>query len=412
MLKAISIVTCLLIILIYFFLIIITYPYVCWIKHRPSDDNYYISPPIDAMINKQSNKICSKKSQFNLMPMPSKIILSDKPKMIRIPSIIRIQSKRSLPFLLLKSSSTALFILSIDYQLDINNNSYPNLGIDESYQLNITSHHHASLFAKTHVGIIRGLSTFQQLQYQDKLPIPLLIIDKPKFIWRGLMLDVARHFIPISIIKQTINYMQLVKMNVLHLHLSDDQGFRVESKNFPLLHDSHEFYSQLDIHNLIEYARQRAIRIVPEFDMPGHTASWFVGYPDLASSKKNSYELIKTWGIHNATMDVTRQSTYNFLEKFFFEMTQLFPDKYFHIGGDECVSYEWDQSEQVQKFMERNHLYNHQDLQAYFTKRIEKILNKYNREYNYSSESESNRTFPVRIRFGLTEFLKSRFGFG
>ncbi|UJR14699.1 hypothetical protein I4U23_001692 [Adineta vaga] len=259
------------------------------------------------------------------------------------------------------------------------NNSYPDLGIDESYQLNITSENDALLVAKTYVGIIRGLSTFQQLQYQKEIPIPLSIHDQPRFIWRGLMLDVARHFIPISMIKQTIDLMKLVKMNVLHLHLSDDQGFRMESKRFPLLHDSLLFYSQLDIRTLIEYARVRAIRIVPEFDIPAHTAAWFVGYPHLASSQKRSYQLGKTWGVQNATMDVTRQSTYDFLDQFFAEMTQVFPDKYFHIGGDECVPYEWIQSESIRKFLQQEKLYSPQNLQAYFTRRVGKFLEKYNR---------------------------------
>ncbi len=381
MLKAITIVTCLLIIFIYLFFLTTTYPYVCWIKHRPSDNDYYISPPDITTIHKQSTKICSKKYQFNLMPMPSKIILSNKTKMIQIPSVIHIETRCTLPFPTLKSFFNASFILYIECPLNMKNNSYPHLGIDESYQLNVSTINYGTLFAKTYVGIIRGLSTFQQLQHQEEIPIPLSIYDKPQFIWRGLMLDVARHFIPISIIKQTIDYMQLVKMNVLHLHLSDDQAFRLESKRFPLLHDSHKFYTQGDIHNLIEYARQRAIRIVPEFDMPAHTASWFVGYPYLASSGQSSYELIKVWGVQNATMDVSRQSTYDFLDKFFGEMTLLFPDQYFHIGGDECVPYEWIESEHIQKFMQERHLYTYEDLQAYFTRQVEKILKKYNRKY-------------------------------
>lgn len=381
MLRAVTVATCLMIIFTYVILLTVTYPYVCWIKHRPSDDDYDISPPSVDTINKQSRRFCSKTCQLNLMPIPSKIILSDKTKYIRIPSIIRIESKRSLSFSFLKTSSDALFILNIDYQFDMKNNSYPNLGIDESYQLNITSSHRASLYAKTYVGIIRGLSTFQQLQRQKTIPIPLKIFDKPHFIWRGLMLDVARHFLPLSIIKQTISFMRLVKMNVLHLHLSDDQGFRLESKLFPRLHDSHQYYSQSDIQNLIQYARQYAIRIVPEFDMPAHTASWFIGYPKLASTGKSSYELESKWGVHNATMDVSRQSTYDFLEKFFSEMTQLFPDQYFHIGGDECVPYQWIESEHITKFIELKHLDGPIGLQAYFTKRVEKLLKKFNREY-------------------------------
>lgn len=381
MLKAVTIATCFMITLMYILLLIFTYPYVCLIKQRPSsdyDDNYLSSPNVE-LINRQSNRFCSKKSQFNLIPMPSKIILSDTKKYIRLPTNIRIQSKYVLPFILPKTSSNAKFILHIDYQSNV---TYPYLGIDESYQLNITSRNYAILYAKTYVGIIRGLSTFQQLQNEKKIPIPLQIYDKPLFIWRGLMLDVARHFLPLSVIKQTIRFMKLVKMNVLHLHLSDDQGFRLESKRFPRLHDSIQFYTQSDMQDLIEYARKRAIRIVPEFDMPAHTASWFVGYPQLASTGKDSYELELTWGVHNATMDVTSQNTYDFIEKFFAEMTHLFPDRYFHIGGDECVPHEWMESDHIRKFIVDKQLDGHQGLQAYFTKRIERILKKFNRTYN------------------------------
>ena len=382
MLKAVAFVTCFVIIFIYLLLLIVAYPYVCWIKHRPSDDDadYSITPPNLLEIDKSWKKICAKKSQLNLMPMPSRISSSTKSKLFRIPEIIRIESKRSLPFPTLESSPDAPFILFIDYSTQMKSNTYPDFDLDESYQLKIISPHRASLFAKTFVGIIRGLSTFEQLQQEEKIPIPLSINDQPRFPWRGLMLDVARHFLPLSILKQTIHFMRLVKMNVLHLHLSDDQAFRLQSKQFPRLHDSHQFYSQSDIQDLIEYARERAIRIVPEFDIPAHTASWFVGYPHLASSQKSTYRLEDGWGVHNATMDVTRQSTYDFLEKFFSEMTGLFPDEYFHIGGDECVPHEWMESEHIRKFMEENQLKDHLALQAYFTERIEKMLKKFNRE--------------------------------
>ncbi|CAF1381595.1 unnamed protein product [Adineta steineri] len=403
MLKAITTITTLTITLLYFLLLSLTYPYVCWFKYRPTNDdnNNRFIPSTDTIINKRLLKLCTKTYSLDLMPMPSKVIMPDQATTIHIPSIIAIKTKHSLPFPTLKTSKNASFVLFIDYEFNLENNFYSDLGIDESYELNITSKYNASLYAKTYVGIIRGLSTFQQLQYQKKVPVPLLIYDKPHFIWRGLMIDVARHFIPISIIKQTLVYMKLVKLNVLHLHLSDDQGFRLESKRFPRLHDTKQFYSQDDIQDLIEYARQRAIRIVPEFDIPAHTTAWFVGYPHLASSQKSSYELKKTWGVHNATMDVTLQSTYDFLDKFFFEMIQLFPDKYFHIGGDECEPYEWIQSEHIQKFVRQHRLHHHHDLQAYFTRRIEKLLEKYNRKY----KSYSNYNVPVH--YLLLEYLEA-----
>ena len=380
MLKAVTVITCFTIVFIYISLLIISYPYVCWIKHRPSDDDHRVLPPMIRIMEKSSNEICRKRFALNLMPMPEKIIFSRRTKLSRIPLTIQLKGNSSVLYSNIRLSSNASFTLFIDCSMGMKSNIYPSLGIDESYQLNITSPYRAFLFAKTTVGIIRGLATFEQLQRQKKIPIPMSIVDKPRFPWRGVMLDVARHFIPISIVKQTIDLMRLVKLNVLHLHLSDDQGFRLQSQRYPRLHDSRQFYSQMEMQDLIEYARQRAIRIVPEFDMPAHTASWFVGYPQLGSRGKSSYEIAKTWGVHNATMDVTRQSTYDFLEKFFAEMTQLFPDEYFHIGGDECVPHEWMESEHIRRFIEGQNLRDHQGLQEYFTRRIQTILKKFNRK--------------------------------
>ena len=152
---------------------------------------------------------------------------------------------------------------------------YPELDEDESYVLNI-SNNGSYLHALSLTGIIRGLSTFIQLiernTSSEKVYIPFVnIIDRPRFPWRGLMLDVSRHWMPVPVIERTLNAMELCKLNVLHLHLSDDQGFRVESIRHNLLHDRKYFFTQSDIRYLVEYARQRRIRIVPEFNIPGHT---------------------------------------------------------------------------------------------------------------------------------------------
>src|SRR4029077_12765491 len=129
--------------------------------------------------------------------------------------------------------------------------------------------------------------------------------------------------------------MAAVKMNVLHWHLSDDQGFRVESKAFPKLTgmgSDGQFYTQTEIRDLIAYAHDRGIRVMPEFDMPGHSGSWFVGYPDLASHR-GSFGFDP--GGPGSVIDPTQEATYKFLDKFIGEMAKLFPDAYFHIGGDE-----------------------------------------------------------------------------
>jgi len=260
---------------------------------------------------------------------------------------------------------------------------YPELGEDESYELQV-SPSGARITAPTTLGAMHGLETFLQLVQPSPagFAVPALVIkDQPRFPWRGLMLDVARRFEPISAIKRTLDGMEALKFNVLHLHLSDDQGFRVESKNLPKLQEKGSdglYYTQDDIRDLIAYAADRGVRVIPEFDMPGHSISWFAGYPDLASAP-GPYKIERTWGIHNPAMDPTRESTYKFLDKFVDEMAGLFPDHYFHIGGDEVNGKQWDVNPKIQEFMHTHGIKNDQDLQAYFNSRLEKIVSKHHK---------------------------------
>jgi hexosaminidase len=252
------------------------------------------------------------------------------------------------------------------------------LGEDESYEL-IVSDSGAKLTAPTTLGILRGLQTFLQLVQitPTGFAIPTVTIkDQPRFAWRGMLIDVSRHFIPIDVLKRNLDGMAAVKMNVLHWHLSDDQGFRVESKKFQKLAQAGSdgmFYTQAEIRELIAYAHDRGIRVMPEFDMPGHTRSWYLGYPEL-SSGAGPYTL-EGGGI-DPIMDPTRESTYKFLEKFIAEMVKLFPDAYFHIGGDEVNGRQWDANPKIQEFIKVHGMKNNQDLQAYFNQRLEKIVAK------------------------------------
>jgi hexosaminidase len=252
------------------------------------------------------------------------------------------------------------------------------LGEDESYELDITDSG-AKLNAPNSLGIMRGLQTFVQLVQitPSGFAAPAVAIkDQPRFPWRGLMIDTSRHFMPLDVMKRNVDGMAAVKMNVLHWHLSDDQGFRVESKKFPKLTEMGSdglFYTQEEIRELINYAHDRGIRVVPEFDMPGHTRSWFLGYPELASGP-GPYKL-EGGGIDPA-MDPTRESTYKFLEKFIAEMARLFPDAYFHIGGDEVDGKQWNANPKIQEFIHAHGMKNNQDLQAYFNQRLQKILAK------------------------------------
>jgi hexosaminidase len=255
------------------------------------------------------------------------------------------------------------------------------LGEDESYSLAI-SPAGAKLDAATPLGIMRGLQTFLQLVQttSEGFAAPAIAIqDKPRFPWRGLMIDVGRHFIPLDVLKRDLDGMAAVKLNVFHWHLSENQGFRIESKKFPKLQEMGSdglYYTQDEVRDLIAYARDRGIRVVPEFDMPGHSTSWFVGYPELASGP-GPYQIERRWGIFDPAIDPTQERTYKFLDAFIGEMAQLFPDHYFHIGGDEVNGKQWDANPSIQAFMRSHGLKTNQDLQAYFNTRVQKIVSKH-----------------------------------
>jgi hexosaminidase len=250
------------------------------------------------------------------------------------------------------------------------------LGEDESYELTV-SESGAKLNAATTLGALHGLQTFLQLVTitPTGFTVPAVTIkDQPRFPWRGTLIDVSRHFIQLDVLKRNLDAMAAVKMNVLHWHLSDDQGFRAESKVFPDLTgkgSDGQFYTQAEIRDLIAYAHDRGIRVVPEFDMPGHSRSWFLGYPDLASGP-GPYTLEDG----DPITDPTRESTYKFLEKFIAEMAKLFPDEYFHIGGDEVDGKQWDSNPKIQEFIHAHGMKDNKDLQAYFNQRLEKIVSK------------------------------------
>jgi hexosaminidase len=252
------------------------------------------------------------------------------------------------------------------------------LGEDESYTLDVTGSG-AKLNAQTPLGAMHGLQTFLQLVVvtpQGFAAPAVTIQDKPRFPWRGLMIDAGRHFMPIEVLKRNIDGMEAVKMNVFHWHLSENQGFRVESKKFPRLHERGSdglYYSQDEVGELIEYARDRGIRVVPEFDVPGHSTAWLVGYPEFASGSE-PYEIERRWGVFDPAFDPTNEKTYKFLDEVFEEMAKLFPDHFFHVGGDEVNGKEWDANPQIQAFMRANHLKNNEALQAYFNKKLQAIV--------------------------------------
>jgi hexosaminidase len=260
----------------------------------------------------------------------------------------------------------------------------PSLKEDESYSLEV-SEGRAILKAATVIGALRGMETFLQLveSGRDGYYIPFVKVeDKPRFRWRGLLFDSSRHFQPMEVIKRNLDGMAAVKLNVFHWHLTDDQGFRIESKKYPKLTGMGSdglFYTQDQAREIIAYAAERGIRVVPEFDLPGHATSWVVGYPELASAP-GPYQIERQPGIFDPTLDPTREEIYQFLDTFFGEMAALFPDEYMHIGGDENEGKQWDHNPQIQAFMKERGIKNNHSLQAHFTMRLARIIQKYKKK--------------------------------
>ena len=241
------------------------------------------------------------------------------------------------------------------------------LGEDESYQLEVTSTG-ATLSAANPLGILRGLATFAQLVH----PTIDRLCRRRRHDQRPAALSVAwpharllAHFMPLPKVLETLDGMEAVKLNVLHWHLSDDQGFRVESIKFPKLQgmgSDGRFYTQQQIRDTIAYAHDRGIRVIAEFDMPAHARSWFPGYPELAAGPAHTPSCIATMSAtrrrrRRRTCEKirrwtpTKESVYHFLDGFIAEMTALFPDHYFHVGGDEVDGKQWDANAQIQAFM-------------------------------------------------------------
>jgi hexosaminidase len=336
--------------------------------------------------------------QLNLMPLPAKVQLEDGELQINSAfsvsvighddPLLRRAAERFLSHLREKTGMTALDMsvtrlppATLVVEVEQPTESVQRAEEDESYSLTATSAG-ARLHARTALGAMHGLQTF--LQLVEATPtgfgIPAVSIqDAPRFPWRGLMIDASRHFMPVDVIERNLDGMEAVKLNVLHWHLSDDQGFRVESKKFPKLQELGSdglYYTQKDIREVIAYARDRGIRIVPEFDIPGHTTALLTAYPEFASAP-GPFKIDRNWGVFNPTLDPTRDATYKFLDALIGEMAGLFPDHYFHIGGDEVNGKEWNGNANIREFKRVHHLATNDDLQAYFNERVERIVRKY-----------------------------------
>jgi hexosaminidase len=339
--------------------------------------------------------------QLNLMPMPASVQLQTgrlpitnaftaatrgyaddrlRASILRMTRRLAGRTVITLPLDLAVDENTATLVI----QCEREGNRIPSLNEDESYSLEITGKQ-ARLVAPTVIGAMRGLETFLQLVQSDRegyyLP-GVKVQDQPRFPWRGLLIDIARHYQPPEVLKRNLDAMAAVKLNVFHWHLTEDQGFRVESKKFPKLHlmgSDGFYYTQDQVREIIAYAADRGIRVMPEFDIPGHSTSWLVGHPELGSAP-GPYKIERAAGIFEPALDPTRDQTYKFLDTFLGEMAALFPDAYMHIGGDENEGKQWDRNPQIQAFMKTKGIKDNHALQAYFNQRVLKILQKHGKK--------------------------------
>lgn len=292
--------------------------------------------------------------------------------------------------------------LSVDADLALVLLSDSTLGT-EGYRLTIDDDG-AKIEANGGAGLFYGAQSLMQLvPAVAPLALPYVAInDAPRFRYRGLHLDVGRHFMPVRFVKKYIDLMSHFKLNTFHWHLTEDQGWRIEIKKYPRLqevaafrketvigrattrtrHEPHEydsmrhggFYTQEEIKEVVAYAAQRYITVIPEIEMPGHALAALAAYPELGCTG-GPYEVATTWGIFNDVFCAGKETTFQFLENVLDEVIPLFPGKYIHIGGDECFKDNWKKCPHCQKRIRTEKLENEHELQSYFIQRMEKYIN-------------------------------------
>lgn len=284
----------------------------------------------------------------------------------------------------------------------------------EGYSLNV-DRQKVSIKASKPAGLFYGMQTLLQLMpeqiYQsDYTLVPqntdweipsVEIQDYPRFKYRGMHLDVGRHFFPVEFIKKYIDLMAMHKMNRFHWHLTEDQGWRLEIQQYPKLTEvgawrdstlvGHYgsgifdgeryggYYTQDEVREIVEYAQQRHITVVPEIEMPGHASAALAAYPEFGCVERKDYQVKTTWGIFEDIYCPSEQ-TFFFLENLLVEVMELFPGEYIHIGGDEAPKKQWEESELAQQVIEREELEDEEELQSYFITRIEQFLNENRRQ--------------------------------
>jgi hexosaminidase len=275
-------------------------------------------------------------------------------------------------------------------------------GKDEGYTLDVAPNG-VVIKSQTPQGLFYGMQTFLQLlpaevesptlvKGVDWTAPSVAVRDEPRFGYRGIMLDPCRHFIPVDVVKKQLDVFALFKINRMHWHLSEDQGWRIEIKQYPLLTElgskspnSEGFYTQEEVKEIVQYAADRFITIIPEIELPGHELAAISAYPEL-SCTGNPISIRSVWGVEDVVLCAGKESTFEFLENVISEVTALFPSEYFHIGGDECPKTSWKECPLCQARIRKEglkadaHHTAEERLQSYFVQRIEKVLTKYGKK--------------------------------
>ena len=364
-----------------------------------------------------SNKyqeIANSDDDYQIIPKPEKLsitkgrfLLNSKTKIICIASLAQEAEYLS------KILNTTL---GVDLTIDSSANNRENIKLELDHTINNSEGYKLSveydaivISGKTATGIFYGIQSLRQLLPVEiengdndaiEITIPAVEInDSPRYAYRGMHLDVGRHFFSVASVKRYIDLIAMHKMNTFHWHLTEDQGWRIEIKKYPKLtevggfrkgtavglagtrnapytYDDIKyggFYTQEEIKEVVAYAGARHITVIPEIELPGHSSAALAAYPQFGNTK-GPYEVAKRWGIFNETFAPTEE-TFAFLEDVLSEVMALFPSKFIHIGGDEVLKKEWEESAYAQEVIKREGLKDENELQSYFIRRIEKFLN-------------------------------------
>ncbi|KUJ62794.1 beta-N-acetylhexosaminidase [Flavobacteriaceae bacterium CRH] len=359
------------------------------------------------------------KEQLNLMPWPQSVVLNDGNFALTKNFKVNITGNPNqrifggvTRFLRRLDGRTGIFFEqsyiqklnefpTAELQINCTKNGKIGLYEDESYHLDIKQNQ-IIINATSDLGALHGLETLLQMLQNNSTSFYFpnaQISDFPRFTWRGLMIDAARHFQPVDVIKRNIDALAAMKMNVFHWHLVDDQGWRIEMKKHTKLIElasDGEYYTQEEIKNIVKYADERGILIVPEIDVPGHGSAILTAYPEIGSKvmtinggtqEKNiqgtaiaTYGIERNAGIFSPTLDPSNPKTYQLLSEIFDEVCPLFPGSYFHIGGDENEGKDWDANPKIQEFKKKNKLATNHELQTYFTMQLVPMLKKHGKQ--------------------------------